>query len=35
VAYLTVFQIIPEEQAMLELFEAEFVEYKKTVRRWI
>ena len=33
--YLNFFQIIPEENAMTDLFEKEFLEYKKSVRRWI
>ena len=28
-------QIIPEEEALLEIFGEEYEEYKKTVRRWI
>jgi len=35
VLYLNVFQIIPEEKAMLELFGDNFDEYKTRVRRWI
>ena len=35
ILYLNLFQIIPEENAMSDLFEQEFLEYKKTVRRWI
>jgi len=35
VLYLNIFQIIPEEKAMLELFRDEFDEYKNRVRRWI
>ena len=35
ILYLNLFQIIPEENAMVELFKDEFLEYKKKVRRWI
>ena len=35
VGYITYFQIIPEENAMLELFGEEFKVYMKKVRRWI
>ena len=35
IIYLNFFQIIPEENAMTDLFEKEFLEYKKSVRRWI
>ena len=35
VGYITYFQIIPEENAMLELFGEEFTVYMKKVRRWI
>ena len=28
-------QIIPEEEALLEIFGEEYEEYKKNVRRWI
>ena len=33
--YINLFQIIPEENAMVDLFKDEFTEYKKNVRRWI
>lgn len=33
--YITRFQIIPEERAMLSLFGAAFVEYARNVRRWL
>ncbi len=33
--YITVFQIIPEEEAMLELFGDDYREYSNKVRRWI
>ena len=35
ILYLNLFQIIPEENAMVDLFKDEFLEYKKNVRRWI
>ncbi len=35
VAYITRFQIVPEERAMLVLFGDEFTQYTKKVRRWI
>ena len=35
VGYITYFQIIPEENAMLEIFGDEFTLYMKKVRRWI
>ena len=35
ILYLNLFQIIPEENAMFDLFKDEFLEYKKNVRRWI
>ena len=35
ILYLNIFQIIPEENAMVDLFKNEFLEYKKNVRRWI
>ena len=35
ILYINLFQIIPEENAMLDLFKDEFLEYKKNVRRWI
>ena len=35
ILYLHFFQIIPEENAMINLFKDEFLEYKKNVRRWI
>ena len=33
--YITKFQIIPEERAMMNLFAQDFDEYKKVTRRWI
>lgn len=35
VAYLTRFQIVPEERALANLFGKEFDEYRSRVRRWI
>ena len=35
VAYITKFQIIPEETVLKELFTDEFTRYKKKTRRWI
>ncbi len=35
VLYITRFQIVPEERAMMKLFGDEFTEYKNRVRRWI
>ena len=35
ILYLNIFQIIPEENAMINLFKDEFLEYKENVRRWI
>ena len=35
ILYLNLFQIIPEENAMVNLFKDEFLDYKKNVRRWI
>ena len=35
ILYLNIFQIIPEENAMVDLFKGEFLEYKANVRRWI
>ena len=32
---ISTLQIIPEEEAMLELFGEKFVKYKREVRRWI
>lgn len=33
--YITCFQIVPEEKALLAIFGADFVAYKATVRRWL
>ena len=35
IAFITKFQIIPEEIAMEKLFGEEFIRYKKRTRRWI
>lgn len=35
VAYITRFQIIPEERALIELFDQSFEDYRQKVRRWI
>jgi protein-S-isoprenylcysteine O-methyltransferase Ste14 len=35
VVVLTVQQIIPEEKVLEELFSEQYLEYKKTVRRWL
>ena len=35
ILYLNLFQILPEEKAMTDLFKDEFLEYKNSVRRWI
>ena len=35
VAYITRFQIKPEEQALAARFGSEFAQYKGTVRRWL
>ncbi len=35
VAYMTRFQILPEERSMTALFGAEFTAYSRDVRRWI
>ena len=35
ILYLNLYQIVPEENAMVDLFKNEFLEYKKNVRRWI
>ena len=34
-AYITVFQIIPEEEAMEENFGEEYLSFKRSTRRWI
>lgn len=35
VAYISRFQIAPEERVLLNLFGAEYSDYKATVRRWL
>ena len=35
ILYMNLFQIIPEENAMVDLFKDQFIDYKKNVRRWI
>ena len=35
VGYITFFQIIPEERAMIEIFGEDYKVYMKKVRRWI
>ena len=35
ILYLNLFHIMPEENAMVDLFKGEFLEYKANVRRWI
>ena len=35
VGYITVFQIIPEEEAMEENFGEEYLSFKRSTRRWI
>ena len=35
ILYIHFFQIIPEENAMINLFKDEFLVYKENVRRWI
>jgi len=32
---INILQIIPEEEALLQIFGEEYLEYKKKVRRWI
>ena len=34
-AYITRFQILPEETALQRIFGAEFDEYRERVRRWL
>lgn len=35
VLYITRYQIYPEERQLLKTFDAEFLNYKATVRRWV
>ncbi len=35
VIYISIFQIVPEEQAMEKLFSDQYLKYFKKVRRWI
>lgn len=35
IIYINVFQIIPEEDILLKKFGESYLEYKRTVRRWI
>lgn len=35
IAYISFFQILPEEKAMRELFSDQYADYCKKVRRWI
>ncbi|MGB2264121.1 MAG: methyltransferase family protein, partial [Glaciecola sp.] len=35
ILYITRFQIIPEERALLKLFSQEFAQYTKSTPRWI
>ncbi|GAA61801.1 hypothetical protein P20652_3690 [Pseudoalteromonas sp. BSi20652] len=35
IAYLTFFQIIPEERALTKLFGEDYIAYKAKVRRWL
>ena len=35
VAYITKFQIMPEEKALLKIFKDEFELYMKKTRRWL
>jgi protein-S-isoprenylcysteine O-methyltransferase Ste14 len=35
VAYMTQFQIKPEERALLAKFDSEFAQYTSRVRRWL
>ena len=32
---LNLLQIIPEEEALIDIFGEEYIDYKKKVRRWI
>ena len=35
VLFITYFQILPEEKAMLKLFDKDFINYKNKTRRWL
>lgn len=35
IAYMTRFQVMPEERALLALFGDDYARYKQTVRRWL
>ena len=35
VYFMTYFQILPEEKAMLKLFGEDFIKYKNKTRRWL
>ncbi|ASM53549.1 hypothetical protein PNIG_a1385 [Pseudoalteromonas nigrifaciens] len=35
IAYLTLFQIIPEERALTQLFGEDYIQYKNKVKRWL
>jgi len=35
IAYLTLFQIIPEERALTKLFGEDYTQYKNKVKRWL
>ncbi|MFS1523534.1 methyltransferase family protein [Microbulbifer sp. 2304DJ12-6] len=35
IVYLTLFQIIPEEKILQQIFTQEFINYKNSVRRWL
>ena len=35
VAYITRFQIIPEERALIRIFKEEYEAYRRSVRRWM
>ncbi|MGB5789214.1 MAG: isoprenylcysteine carboxylmethyltransferase family protein [Pseudoalteromonas nigrifaciens] len=35
IAYLTLFQIIPEERALTRLFGEDYTQYKNKVKRWL
>ncbi|WP_352295801.1 isoprenylcysteine carboxylmethyltransferase family protein [Pseudoalteromonas sp. 20-MNA-CIBAN-0454] len=35
IAYLTLFQITPEERALTQLFGEDYIQYKNKVKRWL